>query len=164
MTQLPGSFSSDWTLAEAIANNPMVWVADSDQLTVQGFDMSGNYMSEFGGWGTGDGNFLWPNGITTDSKGNVWVADTGANLIEEFSPAGVFIGQFGSAGSGLGQLNSPYGIVVDPNGNVWVADTNNNRVQEFTGTGTFIQMFGGFGAGNRRQRKRVGGRLRQLPS
>jgi streptogramin lyase len=148
VTQLPGSFSSDWTLAEAIANNPMVWVADSDQLTVQGFDMSGNYMSEFGGWGTGDGNFLWPNGITTDSKGNVWVADTGANLIEEFSPAGVFIGQFGSAGSGLGQLNSPYGIVVDPNGNVWVADTNNNRVQEFTGTGTFIQMFGGYGSGN----------------
>jgi hypothetical protein len=123
-----------------------IWVVDTNQTYVQGFNGSGGYDSSFGSYGSGDGEFSWFYGIAVAPNGNIYFADAGNNRVEEFSKAGVFIESFGSYGSGDGQLDSPNALAVDAAGDVWVADTNNNRVEEFSASGTYMSSFGSEGS------------------
>jgi sugar lactone lactonase YvrE len=44
-------------------------------------------VGSFGRAGHSAGQFLWPNGIAVDSKGNVFVAEvTGGNRVQKFVP------------------------------------------------------------------------------
>jgi tripartite motif-containing protein 71 len=131
------------------------------------------YTTQWGSYGTGDGQFSGPEGIAVDSVGNVYVADTGNNRVQKFTSNGDYITQWGSF--------SPYGIAIDSGDNVYVTgsvvskftssgtlltqwgtggiyiaiDSNNNiyliynyQVQKFTSSGTFITQWGGGGTGN----------------
>jgi YD repeat-containing protein len=98
------------------------------------------YGSQFGTYGTGNGQFELPRGITRDAKGNLWVADSLNYRIQEFTPQGTFIKAFGSEGKEPGQFNGPEALAFDQKGNVWVADTNNSRVEEFTESGAYMKM------------------------
>jgi hypothetical protein len=63
--------------------------------TVYGDDMAFStvppFMSRWGTFGSGDGQFSNPYGIAVDSSGNVYVADTNNNRIEKFSSAGTVL-------------------------------------------------------------------------
>jgi sugar lactone lactonase YvrE len=106
-----------------------------------------SYASQWGGAGTGDGQFNQPESIATDPSGNVYVVDTGNNRVQKFSPNGAFITKWGGAGSADGQFNYPGGIAVSPDDNVYVADTGNHRIQEFSSDGTFVRKWGEYGTG-----------------
>ncbi len=109
---------------------------------------TGTYITQWGGAGSGNGQFTLPQGIATDSSNDVYVADTGNNRIQKFSATGGFITAWGSAGTGNGQFTSPSGVAVDSSGNVYVADAGNNRIQKFDSSGAFITKWGSAGTGN----------------
>jgi sugar lactone lactonase YvrE len=106
------------------------------------------YLSSFGSYGAGLGEFRAPCDLAVDGSGNVWVADAENDRLEEFNGKGELVRTVGSVGTGNGQFEAPQGIAVDSKGNVWVADTINNRVQELNGEGVFVQKFGSEGSGN----------------
>ncbi len=58
--------------------NQKVWIVQRDSMKVVG---------SFGRAGHSAGQFLWPNGIAVDSKGNVFVGEvTGGNRVQKFVP------------------------------------------------------------------------------
>ncbi len=103
------------------------------------------YVTQWGSYGSGPGQFNEPLGVAVDSSGNVYVADWGSNnRVQKFTSNGGFILSWGGTGSGNGQFNNPGQIAVDSSGNVYVADAANNRVQKFTSNGAFVSSLGGF--------------------
>lgn len=112
----------------------------------------GDYVSQFGSSGSGNGQFSSPAGVAVDQKtGDVYVADGNNNRVEKFSRAGAYISQFGASGTGNGQFDFPGGVAVDPKtGDVYVTDDVNDRVEKFSSGGVYISQFGGVGSGNGR--------------
>ena len=106
------------------------------------------FITKFGTYGTGDGQFHLPSGVDVDSDGNVYVADPFNDRVQKFSNDGTFITKWGSFGSGDGQFKNPDGITVDGDGNVYVVDSHVWNVQKFSSDGAFITKWGSQGSGD----------------
>ena len=106
-----------------------------------------DYLAEFGEYGEGDGQFIWPTAIALDGEGNVYVADEWLNRILVFTKDGKFIHHWGKAGSGDGELDRPAGLVINGDRTMFLTDTRNHRVQKFTLDGQYLGQFGSFGSG-----------------
>jgi sugar lactone lactonase YvrE len=100
------------------------------------------FVTEWGLFGSSDGEFYLPYDIAVDSIGDVYVADLGNHRIQKFTQNGKFILKWGSEGSNKGQFRSPSGIAVDSIGDVYVADSGNNRIQKFSSDGIFETKWG----------------------
>jgi len=120
-----GMFLRPYGVAVDASGN--IWVSDAIATTarVQEFDKNGNYLSQFGSPGGGNGQFGWagPMGLAIDPSGNIWVADFGDDRVEEFSPSGQYInsigtgyngvgGSIGNNGNGNGQMYFPASVFV----------------------------------------------------
>ena len=105
------------------------------------------YITEFGSYGDGPGQFIWPISIAVDSDVNVYVADEWLNRINVYSQDGEFLREWGSKGSGDGELNRPSGLAIAKDGTMFVVDSLNHRVQRFTLNGEYLDQFGSFGSG-----------------
>ncbi|KJU82991.1 NHL repeat containing protein, partial [Candidatus Magnetobacterium bavaricum] len=121
----------------AVDGGGKVYVADTENHSIQRFSSGRVYPTKWGSEGSGDGQFNAPYGIAIDSGGNVYVADSDNHRIQKFSSAGVFLTKWGNEGIGDGQFDSPRGIAVDGNGNIYVSDTWNHRIQKFSSAGVF---------------------------
>jgi len=132
----------------AVDSSGNVYVADSGNTRVQKFDSNGKFITQWGYYGDGDGQFSDPEGIAVDSSGNVYVADSDRDRIQKFDSNGKFITKWGSGGTGDGQFSDPQGIAVDSSGNVYVVDYFNNRIQKFDSNGKFITKWGSTGTGD----------------
>jgi tripartite motif-containing protein 71 len=149
-----GQLSSS-NLASTIAVDPStgnLFVTDTNNYRIQEFSPSLTYITQWGSFGSIDGQFNKPQGIAVDASGNVFVADTLNNRIQEFDSSHAWVRTWGSSapstGSATGAFNKPKGIAIDTSGNVWVADSGNNRIQGFGSTGVFIQAWGSSGTGD----------------
>ena len=60
-----------------------VYVSDRSNNRIQKFDSSGTFITKWGSYGTGDGQFRYPSGVAEDSSGNVYVADEGNHRIQK---------------------------------------------------------------------------------
>ena len=148
----------------AVDGSGDVYVADFNSSRIDEFSAAGAFIKAYG-WGvldgasqfetctststcqqgifgSGAGQFEYPDGVATNSSRDVYVADGGNNRIEEFSSAGAFIRAFGSAGSGAGQFDEPAGVATDSSGDVYVTDDGNYRIDEFSAAGGFIKAYG----------------------
>lgn len=107
------------------------------------------YVSSFGSFGSGNGQFRKPTGMARDAKGNLWVLDWSDQRVEKFNQAGEFQFAFGSNGTKNGQLYDPNGIAIDGEGHIWVVDwAGGGRVQEFSESGKYMTSFGKEGTGD----------------
>jgi len=119
-----------------------LYVHDRYNYRIQKFDLSGNYISQWGTYGTGDGQLNNGGGISVDSAGNVYLADTYNDRVQKFSPAGTFLAKYGSTGSGNAQLNRVSGILFDGSDNMYICDQFNHRIQKLDPAGNFITKWG----------------------
>src|SRR4051812_41424780 len=81
-----------------------------------GWGQTYNYITQWGGSGSGNGQFYSPYGAAVDGSGNVYVTDAGNKRVQKFSSNGTFITQWAITGS----ISGPTGIAVDVQGNVYV--------------------------------------------
>jgi DNA-binding beta-propeller fold protein YncE len=94
-----------------------------------------SFVTEWGSYGRGDGQFRQPSGVASDASGNIYVADRNNHRIQKFDSEGNFVTMWGSYGRGDGQFYYPEGLATDSSRNVYVVDTYNNRIQKFDSEG-----------------------------
>ena len=117
-----------------------IWpIEDEDMLTA---DLKG-----FGGYGTAEGQFVWPVQIITDAEHNIYISDEATHKISRFNLDGEFESRWGTFGSGDGEFDAPNGIAFDTDGNMVVVDSKNHRVQRYTPDGEYLGGFGSHGSG-----------------
>jgi DNA-binding beta-propeller fold protein YncE len=110
--------------------------------------VDGNYRTDFGSYGTGDGQFIWPTAIAVDREGYVYIGSESEHRIQKFSATGQFVGKWGTPGDGDGELAGPSGMVFDREDNLYVVDHFNSRLQKFTKDGKFLLKWGTKGEGD----------------
>ena len=138
-----GSFRSPQKVAvDSVGNS---YVVDLEMNRVQKFDINGEYISEFGEEGSGNGQFDQPRGVAINDSGDVFVADYGNHRIQKFDSDGNFISQWATEGIEVGQPGYPGDIDFDSNGNLFVADLGNSVIQKYSSSGVFITSWGVYG-------------------
>lgn len=104
---------------------------------VQKYDSSGTFLMDWGGFGSGDGQFYTPNGIAVDSNHHVYVVDGDNHRIQKFDSSGNFLSKWGSQGSGDGEFSqNPAQIAVDSLDNIYV--TEGVRIHKFDSSGNLL--------------------------
>jgi len=132
----------------AVDSGGYVYVADTYNHRIQKLTSDGQFVTKWGSYGSGDGQFDNPSGIAIDGSGNLYVVEIGSDRIQKFKSNGEFVAKWGSYGSGDGEFDSPAAIAIDSSGNVYVADTYNHRVQKLTSDGQFVTKWGSWGSGD----------------
>ena len=149
-----GQFESgfgQWPAGVDIDSAGNVYVVDAGSNgRIQKFKSDGTFITKWGTFGAGNGQFNAGIGIATDSLDNVYVTDVNNARVQKFTSSGVFITTWGTQGGANGQFEAPVGIAIDSADNVYVSDLvpGNNRVQKFDSDGNFILKWGGPGTGD----------------
>jgi|SRR5215212_6345718 len=143
----------------AVGTNGDLYVVDSGNDRIQRFDKFGRFMHDWGGFGTGNGQFNSPTGIAVDVHSNfdVYVTDTGNSRVQRFDRNGVFLNAWGELGRDDGEFDQPKGIAVESDGDILVVDSNNFRIQKFTSDGDFIRKWGGDGSADNQFQREIHG-------
>ncbi|HYQ78803.1 MAG TPA: trypsin-like serine protease [Solirubrobacterales bacterium] len=145
--KLDGQFSRPLAMvADAPGGVPSgdVWIVDKLINRVQKFNAKGQFVSKFGSFGTGNGQFNEPRAITVDSEGNLWVADAGNNRIEKFNSKGEYLTEIDSEGGfGFNSIDIPSGLAIARGGHIFVANQGSGgRIVELLTTKT--GLLGGY--------------------
>jgi DNA-binding beta-propeller fold protein YncE len=125
-----------------------LYVADTDNHSIQKFDKDGKFLARWGGEPSSqEGQFYYPRGLATGPEGHVYVSDSGNNRIQKLDADGTPMkawGKFGFAwrGADMGKFDVPWGVATDQEGNLYVSDTSNSRVQKFKSDGTPLLKWG----------------------
>lgn len=146
----PGQLNTpgDLVVVKSGADN-LLYVLDRGNYRIQVFNgATGSPVRNFGTQGTGNGQFITPNGIGADASGKIYVAED--YRIQVFDGNGTWLKTITGAGqgSGNGQFDRIQDVAVDASGNIYVVENNNNRIQLLTNEGVFIRKFGTFGIGD----------------
>jgi DNA-binding beta-propeller fold protein YncE len=111
------------------------------------FNLEEDYLYEFGqGYGTENGQFVWPVAMAFDTQGRLLITDEHNNRVTIFSTEGEYLTKWGTTGTKSGQFDGPSGIAVDHEGVVYISDQRNHRIQKYSEDGDFIGQWGSFGA------------------
>ncbi|MBN1248217.1 MAG: hypothetical protein JXC32_11205, partial [Anaerolineae bacterium] len=115
-----------------------ILVADSGNDRVQVFDAAGNFVSAFGGSGSGPGQFDNPQGLAVDGMGRVIVGDSGNDRLQVLA----FDGTTLAAGSIItAGLESPTGVATGPLSRILVADTGHDQIKVLAAGGTVLATY-----------------------
>jgi DNA-binding beta-propeller fold protein YncE len=125
----------------AVGSGGEVYVADQDNHRIAVFDRIGNYLREWGSYGTAAGSLIFPSGVSVASDGTVFVSDSGNHRVQRFTAEGEFLGQFGSEGTGEGEFVQLEGIAAGPDSLLAVCDSGTSSFSVFTLEGHFVGRY-----------------------
>ena len=139
----------------AVTSDGLIYVVNRSNSTqaLQGAvritmcNIAGDYLGEFGKYGTEDGAFVWPTAIDVDSQGNVYLADEHRHDIQVWDKDHKYVRKWGGFGTGDSQMNRPSGLAVDSRDQILVSDTLNSRILRFSTDGTLLANWGSAGSG-----------------
>jgi DNA-binding beta-propeller fold protein YncE/ABC-type Fe3+ transport system permease subunit len=129
----------------SVAPDGRVFVADTHCFRVMVFDRDGRELMQFGEYGEGPGQFIFPTDIAFAPDGRIFVSEYGGNdRVQVFDPAGQYLFGFGSLGSLPGQFSRPQSMAFSRDGlELYIADACNHRIQVFDpANGALIRVFG----------------------
>ena len=148
----------------AVDSRGHIWVADrcganscsgSALDPILEFDAEGRFIKGFGA-----GMFLFPHGMTVDSRDRIWVTDQqskdgkGAQVFA-FDRSGkvlLALGKPGVSAPGTDTFAEPTAVLVSPQGTIFVADGHSSgkgpaRIVKFDAEGRFLKTWGERGPG-----------------
>ena len=117
-----------------------VFVSDSANFRIQVFSGGGDFLFQFGGKGTKEGQLLCPWGLHV-TEDTVTVADFKNNTVQWFTLEGEFMRRI-KHGKDSVSLNNPAGLTCDKEGNLVICDRSSHCIQIFDGEGRFLSRFG----------------------
>ena len=123
----------------AIDDMDNIYVTSKHKL--QKFTGSGELIKCVGQWGSEEGEFNHPRGLTLHNN-QVYVCDRCNHRIQVFDLDLNFIRFVGSHGKGRGEFDEPYDVKFDRDGYMYIADCHNKRVQVLDRSGHCIRVFG----------------------
>ena len=112
-----GEFSSPTGIA--LDKDGNIYVADTDNHSIQKLDKTGNSSRRWGGEPSSqEGNFYYPRGLAVGTNDTLYVADSGNNRMQKFDLDGNVMqawGKFGFAwrGADMGKFDVPWGLTTD---------------------------------------------------
>jgi DNA-binding beta-propeller fold protein YncE len=106
-----------------------LYVADAGKHALVIFNADGNFLTEYGHRGAGEGEFNFP--IQIAEHDNLFVLDALNYRIQELQYNGKYSSAFGMQGNVTGKFASPKGIAIDTNGNYYVTDALMDNFQIF---------------------------------
>jgi DNA-binding beta-propeller fold protein YncE len=127
-----------------VAGDGSVYIADSQGGRVVRLNAANGAQTVIASTGSGNGQFLYPNGVAVDPDGTIWVTDTTRDTVQHLSATGAYIGKVGSPGSGASGLQQGWDVEVFDN-YVFVSDAAANTIKVWTKQGTFVTAYGGGG-------------------
>jgi DNA-binding beta-propeller fold protein YncE len=116
-------------------------------LAVKICSVDEEFFGDFGSYGTGPGEWVWPAGIAADSQQQLYISDEWNQRITVFDKQGNLLDEWGEEGAEEGLLNRPSGLAFDAEDHLLVVDTYNHRIQKFTKDGKFLSTWGSHGSG-----------------
>ncbi|XP_035660710.1 tripartite motif-containing protein 2-like [Branchiostoma floridae] len=102
-----------------------VFVTDCENHCVFVYNEDGQFLFQFGGEGSGDGQLNDPQGICTDSAGNIVVADMGNGRVEMFDKTGKFLRHVAT------DAQRPLAVAMATQGQLVVTDMHHDIVTIF---------------------------------
>ena len=117
-----------------------LYVTDIGDHDIKVFSLDGQLQNRFGGFGQGDGQFSYPNGVAADKSGNIYVSDSNNGRVQVFDRDGRYKFTFASSEKRLFSL--PRGIAVDGLGRIHVVDVFNHKVLVFDHNGSLLFTYG----------------------
>ncbi|NQU75837.1 MAG: 6-bladed beta-propeller, partial [Planctomycetes bacterium] len=126
-----------------------LYVADTHYHRVMVFRPNGQLVRQFGRFGQGQGEFIYPTDVAIADDGRVFVSEYGGNdRVSVFDADGSFLFAFGSAGEGFGQFARPSALCIDAKRRrLYVADACNHRIVIYDLSGRRLGEFGSTGRG-----------------
>ena len=103
-------------------------------------------LGEFSTYGSGDGQLIWPAGITPDKQGNLYITDEWLNRVSVFDKEGAFLRHWDTVQDGDGQPNGASGIAIDSDDTLYITDGRSHKVRKFTTDGRFLGSWGSLGS------------------
>lgn len=109
-----------------------VYVSDYSGSSIKVFSKtSGSFISEFGSFGGGKGEFTRIHGLAVDSLGNIYAADVFQGSVQVISSSGAHIAYIGGLGNSPGKLSLPKDVSVDIFGRLVVASSGGEGIEIF---------------------------------
>lgn len=102
------------------------------------YTADGTFVSQFGEFGKGPGQFDLLHGLAVDRDGRIYVGDRTNNRIQIFTSDGTFIEEWRD-------IYDPVDIWIQEDGNVWVLSARLNRLLKYSTDGELLYHWGTYG-------------------
>lgn len=117
-----------------------IYVVNTTDSLIKKFSPSGTLLTQWGAFGSGDGQFFAVSALATGPGNQIYAADIGNSRIQRFSSTGTFLGSFSVTGSAVG-------LDVGSDGTIFVSEGSSDEVRVYNGAGTQIDTIGESGSG-----------------
>ena len=111
--------------AIAVSRSGDIYVYDSGTRQFQKFDSEGNFVTRWGGPGSGDGEMSGDvGGMTVGVNGNLYVIDIPGKQVQAFSSSGQHLSQWSGSTDTDGIYSDLSAIASDLEGNIYTSETS----------------------------------------